>query len=52
MGVMRGSVVRYLIVVHGSLVRAALDSLGIFRGSVLGQDTSESQPGETQEGHE
>ena len=38
----------------GSWVRAALDPLGFFHGSVLGQDTSEPQPvtGETQERHE
>ena len=45
-------------VIHTTIIvivlQAALDLLGFFRGSVLGQDTSEPQPstGESLERHE
>ena len=49
--VLRGSVVKCLMRIPGVLGSSRTGSSGIFRESVLGQDTSESQPstGETQE---
>ena len=54
LGVLRGSVVKYLIINPGILGLSRAGSSEVFRGSVLGQDTSESQPstGETRERHE
>ena len=51
-GVSRGSVVKCLTRNPGVLGSSRTGSSGFFRGSVLGQDTSEPQPstGETQEG--
>ena len=53
-GVLRGSVVKCLTRNPGVLGSSLTGSFGFFRGSVLGQDTSEPQPstGETQERHE
>ena len=50
-GVLRGSVVKCLTRNPGVLGSSRTGSSGFFRGSVLGQDTSEPQPstGETQE---
>ena len=50
-GVLRGWVVKCLTCNPGVLGSSRTGSSGLFRGSVLGQDTSESQPstGETQE---
>ena len=50
-GVLRCSVVKCLIRSPGVLGSSRTGSTGFFRGSVLGQDTSEPQPstGETQE---
>ena len=50
----RGSVVKCLTHNPGDLALSRTESFGFFRGSVLGQDTSEPQPstGETQERHE
>ena len=50
-GVLRGSVVEYLTRNQGVLGSSSTGSTGFFRGSVLGQDTSEPQPsaGETQD---
>ena len=54
MGVLRGSVVKCLTSNPGVLSSSRSGSSGFFRGSVLGQDTSEPQPstGETHERHE
>ena len=51
MGVLRGSVVKCLTRNPGVLGLSHTGSSGFFRGSVLGQDTSEPQPstGEAQE---
>ena len=51
-GVLRGSVVKCLTRNPGVLGSSRTKSSRIFRGSGLGQDTSELQPstGETQEG--
>ena len=53
-GVLRGSVVKCLTRNPGVLGSSRTGSSGFFRGSVLGQDTSEPQPstGKTQERHE
>ena len=53
-GVLRGSVVKCLTRNPGVLGSSLTGSSGFFRGSDLGQDTSEPQPstGETQERHE
>ena len=50
-GVLRGSVVKCLTRNPGVLGSSHTGSSGFFRGSVLGQDTSEPQPstGEAQE---
>ena len=50
-GLLRGSVVKCLTLNPGVLGLCRTGSSGFFRGSVLGQDTSEPQPstGETQE---
>ena len=50
-GVLRDSVVKCLACNPGVLYLSRTGSSGFFRGSVLGQDTSEPQPstGETQE---
>ena len=52
-GVLRGSVVKCLTRNPGVLGSSRTGSSGLFRGSVLGQDTSEPQPstGETKERH-
>ena len=54
LGVLLGSVVKCLTRNPGVLGSSRTGSSGFFRGSVLGQDTSEPQPstGETQERHE
>ena len=53
-GVLRGSVVKCMTRNPGVLGSSHTGSSGFFRGSVLGQDTSEPQPSssETQERHE
>ena len=50
-GILRGTVVKCLTRNPGVLDSSRAGSPGFFRGSVLGQDTSEPQPstGETQE---
>ena len=52
--ILRGSVVKCWTCNPGVLGSSRTGSSGFFRGSVLGQDTSEPQPstGETQERHE
>ena len=53
-GVLHGPVVKCLTRNRGVLGSSRTESSGLFRGSVLGHDTSEPQPstGETQERHE